>query len=161
MDDSANTELGPAPRWTRQQGVDIRAPLRCEVVATGHNATALRRRFHDWLAVDLPPAVVGDVVLAVYEAIVNAAEHAYADHADGPGPVCLEAHRAADHLLITVSDQGHWRRPDAGGSRGRGIPLMRRLIQHTHTRCDHSGTVVHLRAELPPTYLAQLATEVG
>ncbi|HKR52378.1 MAG TPA: ATP-binding protein [Pseudonocardiaceae bacterium] len=161
MDDSDNTELGLAPRWTRQQGVDIRAPLRCEVLATGQNATALRRQLHGWLAVDLPPAVVGDVVLAVYEAIVNAAEHAYADHADGPGLVCLEAHRAADHLLITVSDQGRWRRTGTGGSRGRGIPLMRRLIQNIHTRCDHSGTVVHLRAELPSTYLAQLATEVG
>jgi serine/threonine-protein kinase RsbW len=156
MDDSGNNE---DPRWTRQPTEDIRAALRAEAVATASNATALRRQLHDWLARDLPTNIVDDLVLAVYEAIANAAEHAYVDRTDGPGLVRLEAHRTADHILITVADQGHWRAPTGTGFRGRGIPLMRLLTQNVHTRCDHRGTVVHLRAELPPTCLLPPATE--
>lgn len=139
---------GEDPDWTRQQTEDIRAPLRAEVVATVPNATALRRQFHDWLALDLPAHVVGDLVLAVYEAIANAAEHAYANHR--PGSMQLEAHRAADHILIAVSDQGRWRTTSGDGFRGRGIQLMRLLTKNLYTRCDHRGTVVHLRVELSP-----------
>ncbi|MGH3839421.1 MAG: ATP-binding protein [Pseudonocardiaceae bacterium] len=144
MDVSGNEE---GPHWTRQPTEDIRAPLWAEAVATVHNATALRHQFRDWLALDLPTNVVGDLVLAVYEAIANAAEHAYADR---PGSVQLEAHRAADHILIAVSDQGRWRTPTGDGFRGRGIHLMRLLTQNIHTRCDNRGTVVHLRVELSP-----------
>ena len=174
MDASGNTEPGHAAttpaaqsarngdlRWTCQVTKDIRTPLRAEAVASAHNATALRRQFRDWLTLDLPPNVVDDLVLAVYEAIANAAEHAYLNHADGPGPVRLEAHRAADHILITVSDQGRWRAPTGGRSRGRGISLMRLLTQNVHTRCDHRGTVVYLRVELPPMCLSPLADEAS
>ncbi|MGH4007774.1 MAG: ATP-binding protein [Pseudonocardiaceae bacterium] len=137
---------GAGPLWTRQPPEDIRAPLRAEVVATVHNATALRHQFQDWLALDLPTNVVGDLVLAVYEAIANAAEHAYAGHR--PGSMQLEAHRGADHVLIAVSDQGRWRSPTGDSFRGRGRQLMRLLTQKIHTRCDHRGTVVHFRVEL-------------
>ncbi len=145
MDVSGN---GQDPHWIHQPTEDIRAPLWAEALATVHNATALRRQFHDWLALDLPTDVVGDLVLAVYEAIANAAEHAYVDHR--PGSVRLEAHRAADHILIAVSDQGRWRTPTGGGFRGRGMHLMRLLTPNVHTHCDHRGTVVHLRVELSP-----------
>ena len=73
---------------------------------------------------------------------------AYADHP--PGSVQLEAHRAADHILVAVSDQGRWRAPTGDGFRGRGISLMRLLTHNIHTRCDHRGTVIHLRLELAP-----------
>ncbi|MGH3898963.1 MAG: ATP-binding protein [Pseudonocardiaceae bacterium] len=174
MDDSGTTRPGrvataPAtryahngdPSWTRQPTEDLRSPLRAEAVATARNAATLRRRLHDWLALDLPADVVADLVLAVYEAIANAAEHAYADRADGPGLMRLEAHRSADHILITVSDQGRWRPPTAGGFRGRGIPLMRLLTHNIHTCGDHHGTVVHLRVELAPTRRSARATEAS
>lgn len=151
MDGSSDDEQ---PGWTRQPAVDIRVPLRAEVVATVHNATVLRRQFQDWLVLDLPPDIVGDLVLVVYEAVANAAEHAYADHADGPGSVRLEAHRAADHVVIAVSDDGRWRTPTGAGRRGRGIALMRLLAQNVHTRRDHRGTVVHFRVELPASVSA-------
>lgn len=142
----SDTEEGP--EWTRQQSADIRAPLRAEATATVANATALRRQFRDWLALDLPAHLVGDLVLAVYEAIANAAEHAYVQHR--PGSMQLEAHRAADHILVAVSDQGRWQTTAGDGFRGRGIQLMHLLTHHIHTRCDHRGTVVHLRVELSP-----------
>jgi serine/threonine-protein kinase RsbW len=161
MDDSGNDQDPDRdPRWARPPTEDVRAPLWLEAVATVYNATALRRQLRDWLTLDLPANIVDDLVLAVYEAIANAVEHAYVDHVDGPGPVWLEAYRAADHVLITVADHGRWRTPTAAGFRGRGIPLMRLLTQNVYTRCDHRGTVVHLRADLPPACLSPPPTEV-
>lgn len=105
--------------------------------------------------------MVEDLVLAVYEAIANAAEHAYAGHLSGPGLMWLQAHRAIDHVLIIVSDRGRWRTPHPGGVRGRGIPLMRVLIPDVDTRCDDRGTVVRLRVHVPPVRLRPLGNEVG
>jgi anti-sigma regulatory factor (Ser/Thr protein kinase) len=46
--------------------------------ATPHNAHQLRVRFQQWLqTLGAVPAVVDDITLAVYEALANAAEHAY------------------------------------------------------------------------------------
>lgn len=159
MDGSDDDDVDPS--WVRQLIVDIRAPLQAEVVATVHNATVLRRQLLDWLILDLPIDTVGDLVLAVYEAIANAAEHAYADHADGPGPMRLDARRAADHVLIAVSDEGRWRAPTGAGCRGRGIPLMRLLAQNVHTHRDHRGTVVHFRVELRASIFAQPSSHLS
>ncbi len=127
---------------------DARPPLRAEVTATEHNAAELRRQFHHWLALDTTAHTVDDVVLAVYEAVANAVEHAYAEHPDGPGPVRLVARRIADHVLITVTDEGAWRAPTGDGFRGRGLQLMRHLAQEVTVDRTPDGTVVHLRADL-------------
>lgn len=161
MDDSGNTDPSattPAarsacngdPRWTRRSTGDIRAPLRAGVVATHRNASVLRRRFHHWLALDVSPELLDDLVLAVYEALANVAEHGYADRPDGPGPLRLEAHRDSGHVLVTVADEGSWRAPTGERSRGRGLPLMRRLTNDVHIVAGHRGTVVRLWAEVPP-----------
>lgn len=140
-------------RWASQPLEDVRAPLLVEAIATNYNTTQLRHRFHDWLALDVPIDVVDDVVLAVYEAISNTAEHAYTGHTDGPGPVRLEAHRAVHHVIITVSDEGTWRAPTGERFRSRGLPLMRLLTLDVRIVRNHDGTVVHLRAEIPPVTL--------
>lgn len=128
----------------------MRASLRCDLLATSTNAVALRHRFHEWLVVDVPADVACDLVLAVYEAIANAAEHAYADRAAGPGPMRLEAHRSAHHVTIVVSDEGVWRAPTGARNRNRGVSLMRVLVHDVRIDRDSRGTVVHLRAEIPP-----------
>jgi serine/threonine-protein kinase RsbW len=63
-----------------------------------------------------------DLVLATYEAIANAAEHAYADHTDTAGPIHLHARRTSDCVIITVTDEGEWRIPTGQGFRSRGMP---------------------------------------
>lgn len=148
MDDSGR---GPGDDQDPQSvqgtpGRDARPALRTEATATEHNAAELRRRFHDWLALDTAVGIVDDLVLVVYEAVANAVEHAYAGHTDGPGPVRLEAHRADGHVLITVTDAGTWRAPTGDRFRGRGLTLMRHLAQEVTVESDYNGTVVHVRA---------------
>lgn len=120
------------------------------MVATHRNASAARRRFHDWLAVDVSSDLLGDLVLAVYEAIANAVEHSYAGQPDGPGPLRLHARRGSGQVLITVSDEGSWRAPTGERFRGRGLQLMRLLTHDLHVVAGHGGTVVCLWAEGSP-----------
>ncbi|MDN5859136.1 MAG: ATP-binding protein [Pseudonocardia sp.] len=158
MDDSHELDnLGPAgppggvapdgdPRRIRAPSHTIRADLHLELVATDDNATLLRHRFADWLAVDVPSEVLDDIVLAVYEALANATEHAYADHA---GPVSLQAYRADDHLVVVVTDDGVWRAHTADPLRRRGIPMMRLLVPTVDIDRRVTGTTVRLRVDLP------------
>lgn len=128
----------------------VRADLHVDAVATDRNATRLRHELADWLAVDVPPEVLDDLVLAVYEAIANAAEHAYAGHPDGPGQMLLEAYRADDHVVVVVTDWGAWRTQPHDPSRRRGVPLMRLLTQDLDIERTSDGTVVHLSADILP-----------
>lgn len=89
-----------------------------------------------------------DVVLAVNEALANAAEFAYPD--GGSGTVDLEAVRDTRRrvLMVTVSDQGRWRETNPlhrQRSRGRGIPLMRSLADSVVIDTSGLGTSVCLR----------------
>lgn len=89
-----------------------------------------------------------DVVLAVNEALANAAEFAYAD--GGSGTVDLEAVRDTGRraVSVTVSDHGHWREVNPlyrQRSRGRGIPLMRTLADSVVIDTSGLGTSVCLR----------------
>ncbi|MQA15164.1 MAG: ATP-binding protein [Pseudonocardiaceae bacterium] len=136
MDDNRGTGRPPG---------DARPPLRVEEIATARSAARLRQQCHDWLILDVPSSVVDDLLLVVYEALANAAEHAYVDHTDGPGPLRLEARRTDGHILITVSDEGSWRAPTGDRFRGRGLPLMRHLAQDVRVASGHDGTVVALR----------------
>ena len=137
------------PSWIRETVVEIRAPLIVDGAATAQDAVRLRHEFTTWLALDVPDDPLDDVVLAVYEAIANATEHAYADHPDGAGRVRVAAHRSPEYIAITIADQGSWRPETGDGLRGRGLPVMRMLVQDVHIRRGTGGTVVHLRAVAP------------
>lgn len=118
------------------------------LVATDRNASMARRRFRDWLTLDVCSDRLEDLVLAVYEAMTNAVEHGYADQPDEPGPVRLQARRGSGQVQITVSDEGSWRAPTGQRFRGRGLTLMRLLTHDVHIVAGHGGTVVRLRAEV-------------
>jgi anti-sigma regulatory factor (Ser/Thr protein kinase) len=88
------------------------------------------------------------MVLAVNEALANAAEYAYAS-AEGPGVMQIQA--AYDDgtatLTVTVTDHGAWRESDAGAKqlkRGRGIPLMQALADRATFDSSPTGTRVCL-----------------
>ena len=138
------------PSWVDEVRNDVRSPLSAEAVATPHDATRLRHELTAWLAVDVPDDPLDDLTLAAYEAIANAAEHAYADHIDGARPIHLHARRAHDCVSVVVIDQGTWRTPTGERFRSRGLAIMRRLVRDVHISRSRSGTAVHLRMWLTP-----------
>jgi anti-sigma regulatory factor (Ser/Thr protein kinase) len=85
-----------------------------------------------------------DITVACQEACANAAEHAY-----GPGPrsFLLEAACDAGGVRLTVRDEGRWRAP-RGEHRGRGIALMRMLMDDVEVESGEQGTRVVLRRAL-------------
>ena len=130
------------------------------VAADARNACRLRDEFAGWLRgrVDLDDVRFNDVVLAVNEALANAAEFAYPQK-DGIGTLDVEAvrDRAAATLTVTITDRGCWREPDParqGRVRGRGIPLMRALADHITIDTSALGTTVCLRFDNVHTRLA-------
>ncbi len=121
--------------------------------ATRADASALRRDFRDWLAELADPDTVDDLTLAVYEALANVVDHAYAT-ASRRGEMRLWAAvspplSGGRDLVVTVSDDGAWRRMRAPGWRGRGLPLMRTLADASVISGD-GGTTVQLRRRVAP-----------
>jgi serine phosphatase RsbU (regulator of sigma subunit)/anti-sigma regulatory factor (Ser/Thr protein kinase) len=87
-----------------------------------------------------------DILVACQEACANAIEHAY-----GPGRAHFEvdaSHRAA-RIRVIVRDEGRWREP-RGSHRGRGIALMRSLMERVDIDHAEAGTVVVLERTLAP-----------
>ncbi|TGD86542.1 ATP-binding protein [Mycolicibacterium sp. CH28] len=119
------------------------------VVVDAHNAARIRDDVAAWLRTneDLNGIRFSDIVLAVNEALANAAEFAYLNN-EGVGSVDVEAVRDGATLTITVSDQGCWRDPTPvtrSRVRGRGIPLMRALADELTIDTSQLGTTVCLR----------------
>jgi GAF domain-containing protein/anti-sigma regulatory factor (Ser/Thr protein kinase) len=89
-----------------------------------------------------------DIIVATQEACANAIEHAY-----GPGfaEFVLELTFADGRVTIAVADRGHWRAP-RGDDRGRGLPLMRELMDTVDVSPAEGGTAVTLARALgrPP-----------
>jgi serine/threonine-protein kinase RsbW len=125
-------------------------PLAVTAAATAKNATALRGTFHRWAETLVDHDTADDLTLAVYEALINAAEHAFTTQ-KAPGSVWLHATIADDQVLITITDNGTWRSPDnLPGYRGRGLPLIHQLTTQAHLQLDPQGTTVRLRHQLTP-----------
>jgi serine/threonine-protein kinase RsbW len=121
------------------------------VLADAACAAQMRQEFSVWLGrfFALDPTLASDMVLAVNEAVANAAEFAYSA-VERPGAM----HLLADYdtgsavLTVTVTDEGAWRLKDAEKahiSRGRGIPLMRALADRTTIDSTPNGTRVCLQ----------------
>lgn len=105
----------------------------------------VRNALRGWLAqCDLPPYQMQDVLLASGEACANAIEHG---HRDSPGgPVRLGAEARFDALRLTIADSGRWKAPRPGidGHRGRGVALMRALMQQVTITSGPTGTTVDM-----------------
>jgi serine/threonine-protein kinase RsbW len=118
------------------------------VPATAYNATALRGTFRRWVDSVLADDAADDLTLAVYEAVANAAEHAFTAHST-PGSIWLHAIVADGQITITVTDNGTWQRPtNSGDYRGRGLSLIHRLTSEAHVEPSPYGTTVYLRRRL-------------
>ncbi|KGI67535.1 SpoIIE family protein phosphatase [Mycolicibacterium rufum] len=125
------------------------APLELEFPADVTELANSRTALRSWLGsagVDAEQTL--DVLIAAGEALANAIEHG---HRDLPGGrVRLEATAFADDLHVTVVDTGTWKAPaDAPAlHRGRGLGLMRALMQDVSIDSQASGTTVHMQTRI-------------
>jgi anti-sigma regulatory factor (Ser/Thr protein kinase) len=115
--------------------------LEFDLDARPRNLIVLRRALRRWLAANgVGAAGSYDVVLAVNESVANAIEHAYG--LEG-GSIHVRAAREPGALRISVRDGGSWRAP-RGDHRGRGLEMMRRLMDEVDVSADDDGTQVTL-----------------
>jgi serine/threonine-protein kinase RsbW len=106
----------------------------------------LRHRLRDWLTVRRYRSSEAEaIVLAVNEAAANAIEHGYQE---GSGTIEVTGEASDGHLEITVTDHGAWREGGPDLARGRGLSLMRTLMDGVDVRPSPAGTTVVLRQAL-------------
>jgi anti-sigma regulatory factor (Ser/Thr protein kinase) len=107
----------------------------------------MRRRLRGWLSRrEFSDDAVSEILLAVSEACNNAVEHAYPG---SNGSLRVTAEVTGGWLEAVVEDRGRWREDRPAGDRGRGLLLIRRLMDSTEFRTDHRGTRAVLRRRAP------------
>ncbi|NEB76044.1 SpoIIE family protein phosphatase [Streptomyces sp. SID14478] len=125
------------------------SPLALTFPAESSQLAPVRHALRTWLyRCEIPVTTSQNILIAAGEACANAIEHG---HRDAPGDVIqLRAELFLDDLRLTVADSGRWRTPvpEASAHRGRGITLMRALMQHVTISPGTTGTVVDMRARI-------------
>jgi serine phosphatase RsbU (regulator of sigma subunit) len=125
------------------------APLEMDFPADANHLAGIRAALRRWLVrAEVNPDQAHDVLIAAGEAVSNAVEHG---HRDTPGGrVSLHAAVTGSQLRLTVMDSGSWKppRPAAQAHRGRGIKLMRALMQDVAIDPETDGTTVYLTARI-------------
>ncbi|MYR55334.1 SpoIIE family protein phosphatase, partial [Streptomyces sp. SID625] len=125
------------------------APLDMAFPAESSQLAPVRKALRNWLAqCELPPRTVQNVLVAAGEACANAIEHG---HRDAPGaPVRLRAEARVDDLRLIVADTGRWKtpQPEASPHRGRGVALMRALMNQVTITSGTAGTTVDMHTRI-------------
>jgi PAS domain S-box-containing protein len=123
------------PRFTRS------------ITADPANLAELRKELRAWLDDVGHPDAVDDILLSVCEACSNSIEHAY--RFDQKGTVEIRAEIEASRLIVTVADAGRWKVPDpAATQRGRGLSLVKAVVDDFTIETGSRGTTVHLHKDL-------------
>ncbi len=112
--------------------------------------SAARRALGRWLGErGIEEAVRDDLVLAASEAVANAAEHGLAG--DAARSVRLQARLVPgpgeDEVHLEVHDGGRWQDGGSAPDRGRGLPIMRALVDELDVQSG-DGTTVRMRRRL-------------
>lgn len=125
------------------------APLELSFPAESSQLAPVRKALRTWLAqCDLPANTVQNVLVAAGEACANAIEHG---HRHTPGEVVrLRAEAFVDNLRLTVADSGRWKvpQPELNAHRGRGVSLMRAMMQQVTITPGPSGTTVDMQMRI-------------
>jgi serine/threonine-protein kinase RsbW len=124
-------------------------PLRVRTAAHGSQVRVVRRLLSQWLHSDhMDPDLVDDLVMAVSEALENCCDHAFAG-ATISGTMTLTAQTSDATLTITVADDGCWQEaPAEPGIRGRGLAMMRALVDDVVVESGPQGTHLALTRHL-------------
>jgi PAS domain S-box-containing protein len=125
------------------------APLAMNFALDASDLAPGRAALRSWLTkAGVDPGQIQDVLIAAGEAVANAIEHGHRDRPEGT--ISLRATAVGDGLQLTVTDTGAWKTPRdiAGSHRGRGISLMRHLMEDLTIRSSGAGTTVHMYARI-------------
>jgi anti-sigma regulatory factor (Ser/Thr protein kinase) len=125
------------------QSVPIKgADLHLEVTPDANELALVRHSLSRWLeAADVDERDAQRVTIAANEACMNAIEHAFAP---GEQPLHVDAHIEDGGVDVRVRDHGRWRERTSGPG-GRGLDLMRSLMDEVHVTPAAGGTTVRLR----------------
>jgi anti-sigma regulatory factor (Ser/Thr protein kinase) len=119
--------------------------LQVQLDADPAQLRVLRRTLGRWLDTFEPGRDERfQLLLATDEAARNAVEHAYGLEA---GSFAVDATHDGGLITIRVTDAGRWRSP-GGRRKGRGIALMRKLVDEMDIRDLNPGTEVVLMRRL-------------
>ena len=111
--------------------------MELEVVGDEPSLRAFRGTLRRWLAAAGSGAEeLQDVTMAANEAIQNAIEHG---HGLTRRSVEVVLQRIDADIEVVVHDHGAWREPRES-SRGRGLPLMRALMDGVDVEAGEAGT---------------------
>ncbi|MET0424432.1 MAG: SpoIIE family protein phosphatase, partial [Actinoplanes sp.] len=124
-------------------------PLEIEFLAEPGNLAPVRRQLRSWLdRCGVDPTMAQNVLVAAGEACANAVEHGHRNAAGGL--IRLRAAVTAEALRLTVVDSGQWRAPKAAANshRGRGLMLMRAMMQELTITHGRTGTIVDMQARI-------------
>ena len=128
----------------KQETLGARVTLQASGEAAG--MFAMRQTLRRWLREQGADAEEAeDVVMACNEACENAIEHGY-DF--GNDLFDVQFVRDGDEVAIAVRDRGTWREPQERPGRGRGLPLMRKLMDSVEVQPRPGGTTVLMRRRL-------------
>lgn len=123
------------------------APLEVEFPADANELANTRAALRGWLTqagMDADQSL--KVLIATGEALANAIEHGHRRPTEGT--ISLRAVAFADRVHVTVVDAGSWKPPVAAAHRGRGIALMRALMQDVTIQPRATGTTVHMHTKI-------------
>ncbi|MGN6335987.1 SpoIIE family protein phosphatase, partial [Mycobacterium sp.] len=125
------------------------APLELNFPADVSQLAPTRTALRNWLSkASLDPDQTLNVLVAAGEAVANAIEHGHRHRPQGI--IRLGAIATGDAVQLTITDTGSWKAPQPASypHRGRGIPLMRSLMNDVDIRPDSDGTTVHLSTRI-------------
>ncbi|HYX80539.1 MAG TPA: SpoIIE family protein phosphatase, partial [Actinomycetota bacterium] len=119
-------------------------PFRMDVAPEPRRLEILRHGIRRWLeAVAVPRGTADDVLVACMEACTNVIRHAGAPDARFE----IRLARRNGRIEATVRDRGTWRPEDPVGE-GRGLELMRALMDEVEILPRPDGTTVRMRRRL-------------
>jgi GAF domain-containing protein/anti-sigma regulatory factor (Ser/Thr protein kinase) len=151
LEDLANDVMTQvAPRGGYQDDVVLLlyrhpGPLEMTFPADVSQIDHVRADLRAWLSrCRVDPDQAYDVLIAAGEAVANAIEHGHRNSPQGEVSLCAVA--LVDRLQLIVTDTGSWKPPQPVPSshRGRGIALMKALMQDVAIQADTDGTTVNL-----------------